>query len=64
MAKRPIIVNVSRGGRIDTNALIDGVKSGAVLGAGLDVLASEPEIPSALASLEACPLRGSMEEER
>ncbi len=52
MPKRPIIVNVSRGGLIDTKALADAAKSGAILGAGLDVLETEPEIPPELAALD------------
>lgn len=52
MAKRPIIVNVGRGGLVDTAALIAGLKSGAILGAGLDVLETEPDIPLELAALE------------
>jgi D-3-phosphoglycerate dehydrogenase len=52
MARRPIIVNVSRGGLIDTAALVDALRSGAVAAAGLDVLESEPEVPPELLALE------------
>ncbi len=37
-----MIVNTARGGLIDTEALIDAMKSGKVLAAGLDVLETEP----------------------
>lgn len=37
-----IIVNTSRGGVLDTNALLEALESGQVHGAGLDVLEEEP----------------------
>jgi D-3-phosphoglycerate dehydrogenase / 2-oxoglutarate reductase len=40
-----ILVNVSRGGLIDTRALIDALHEGRIGGAGLDVLANEPPPP-------------------
>ncbi|MBQ7715493.1 MAG: D-2-hydroxyacid dehydrogenase [Clostridia bacterium] len=45
------IINTSRGGVIDEGALADGLKSGKVKCAGLDVLAAEP-------MREDCPLYG------
>ena len=39
-----IIINTSRGGLIDTDALIDGIKSGQVYGAGLDVYEEEGDL--------------------
>lgn len=37
-----IVVNTSRGGIVDTNALISAVSAGKILGAGLDVFETEP----------------------
>ncbi|WP_144142831.1 2-hydroxyacid dehydrogenase [Paraburkholderia sp. BCC1884] len=42
------VVNVSRGSVLDTQALIDALADGAIAGAGLDVIDTEPEVPSAL----------------
>ena len=39
-----IIINTSRGGLIDTEALIDGMKRGRIYGAGLDVYEEEGDI--------------------
>lgn len=41
MKKGVVIINTSRGGLIETDALFDGLKSGQVGGAGLDVLEEE-----------------------
>lgn len=43
MKKGCFIINTSRGGLIDTTALIDGLKSGVVGGAGLDVYEEEED---------------------
>jgi D-3-phosphoglycerate dehydrogenase len=42
MLKRPLLINVARGGLIDEDDLVTALDEGAIAGAGLDVLASEP----------------------
>lgn len=48
MERRPILINVSRGGLIDTSALIHALDTGRIRGAGLDVLEKEPQVPGEL----------------
>lgn len=43
MKKNVIIINTSRGALIDTEALLDGLKSGRIGGAGLDVYEEEAD---------------------
>lgn len=43
MHKNTIIVNTSRGGVIDDDALVDALKSGSIAAAGLDVYNGEPD---------------------
>jgi D-3-phosphoglycerate dehydrogenase / 2-oxoglutarate reductase len=43
-----LLVNVSRGGLVDTDALIEVLDSGHLSAAGLDVLETEPEVPAPL----------------
>lgn len=45
MQDEVVIVNAARGGVIDTEALIDGLDSGKIYAAGLDVTAPEPLDP-------------------
>lgn len=51
-----VIVNVARGTVIDEAALIEALRSGTILGAGLDVFAEEPKVPAELIALENCVL--------
>jgi D-3-phosphoglycerate dehydrogenase len=45
MPEGAIVVNVSRGGLIDEQALVDSIRSGHLAGAALDVMAKEPLDP-------------------
>ena len=51
MQRKPILINVSRGGLVDTPALIRGLRSGRLSGAGLDVLETEPKVEHELLEL-------------
>lgn len=52
MTRKPIIVNVSRGGLIDQTHLIKALNSGIISAVGLDVVEDEPEIPVELLNRE------------
>jgi D-3-phosphoglycerate dehydrogenase / 2-oxoglutarate reductase len=52
MKQRPILVNVSRGGLVDSAALARALRSGDLAGAGIDVFEHEPEVPPELLALE------------
>ncbi|HYV65272.1 MAG TPA: 2-hydroxyacid dehydrogenase [Myxococcales bacterium] len=47
-----IVVNVARGSVVDEPALIEALRSGTILAAGLDVFADEPRVPKALLELD------------
>ncbi len=42
MKKDAFLINIARGGIVDTNALLEALRSGEIGGAGLDVLEEEP----------------------
>ena len=47
-----ILINVGRGSTVDEPALITALTQGDIRGAGLDVLANEPQVPDALHALD------------
>jgi D-3-phosphoglycerate dehydrogenase / 2-oxoglutarate reductase len=48
LERRPVLINVSRGGLVDNEALLRGLKAGRIAAAGLDVVEGEPSPPPAL----------------
>jgi D-3-phosphoglycerate dehydrogenase / 2-oxoglutarate reductase len=48
MRRGSLLINVSRGGIVDTDAVIEALQSGQLSAAGLDVLDSEPRVPDEL----------------
>ena len=47
-----VLINVARGSVVDEQALIQALKSGTILSAGLDVYDDEPRVPQELIDLE------------
>ena len=47
-----ILVNVARGSVVDETALIEALRSKAILSAGLDVFRNEPHVPAELAAMD------------
>ncbi|WP_105439226.1 C-terminal binding protein [Neorhizobium sp. T25_13] len=48
MRRGSLLINVSRGGVVDTDAVIEGLNCGILSGVGLDVLEGEPNVPQEL----------------
>ena len=47
-----VLINTARGGVVDTDALIEALRSGRLSGAGIDVYPNEPQVPEELKAFE------------
>jgi len=47
-----IVINMARGSLVDEPALIEALKKGAIMAAGLDVFANEPMVPDELRAMQ------------
>ncbi len=48
LARRPLLINVSRGGLVDNDSLIRALNTGKIAAAGLDVIEGEPAPPASV----------------